>query len=559
MLAVRVSPFIMPQRTIVLACVYFGVVAPAWAQQKPVPAPPPPKAITAGSALYREGELLLRRGRKFERAAGLFAQAAEKEPKNPAHQLAMGCAYTNRVASLAHAAVFTRMKAIELREYQSDLLEWQEAQKVSSSELYGKARPKPPLNRSYQIKDDGIPYRLTLEQLTARLSELCGKAKAAFDRGVLLAKTPEEQAETEYVRGWGMLILRQYVGYAGGEWDTAGLRLTPKFPVPFKDDGTLVNPEEKYLDIKNVPPHKDVDAAFEKATDLSPGTAIYWESRAEAESIVHTHMEYVRKALEIAPKNVPLWYRLFEWEMHWDKESPEFEVHRKIALQCLDNAARYDSANAYPRYLRAHLLYEDSGINEAMLGTTGLTLESKDAAKVPAAFKEAKTRSIFQNALRMVEAGNALPRFETPRYYPPVPRLLLPGWRYENGANRRGLNSAQLRELSRRLSVHAYLAAQEQTNSAEAISAARAVKGVGEKLMSVTPIRPYELGDSTLLTVLTGKAITAISYSLLINLYATWGNHDAANAAQADYAVFQKRSTKYTSDLAKSLEGDDDY
>jgi hypothetical protein len=159
---------------------------------------------------HEAGRRNLRAGRWFERAAREFQQAVDKEPNNYAHHLGLGCALASRAASIAYAAQFTEELAKERRDYPKELAAWERAQKDPASDGYGDPRPEPPRIRAFPTKDDNRPFTLTPKQARARYKELADQANSAWEKAAALAKTDAERAETEYVRGWGRLILKQY-------------------------------------------------------------------------------------------------------------------------------------------------------------------------------------------------------------------------------------------------------------------------------------------------------------------------------------------------------------
>jgi hypothetical protein len=482
--------------------------------------PPPPPS--PGASLYSEGELLVRQGRKFERAAERFLQAAAKEPENLAYPLAAGCAYVDRIASLAHAAHYAQENADEFRFYEYEKAEWERDQKDPQSDRYGHGKPARPKEKVYAIKDDGIPYRLTRSEFAEQLSELCGKAQAAFDKGVSLARTPEEKAEAEYTRAWGYCLLKIYIYNAGG-------KVSP-------EQGNILSPGEEdlpkelrqlpLLEIKRIPPLKEIAAGFARATELVPENARYWESRGFAEDDPKKEREYLHKAAELAPKNVALWYRLFALEDIRRRNEPGISEPRTTLLNYLEQAARYDTTNAFPLYLLARYHYDDLQIQQMGSEWVGKSRE-KNGDKSPP-FQQAATREAAMNALKRVEVGGSLPRLDIPHYLPPMPRLLRPAWEYEcYKRDRDYLILSSFHVLAYCLRSHAWLAAEEKGGRDEANRAAKALITLAAQLMWDDPLRGAILDKEAAHKYIAGNRVRGQGLVTRQHLYELWGDKEA--------------------------------
>lgn len=481
-----------------------AAAAPCQAAANTAAPPTLAKPGPGAAALYEEAELLVRRGRHYERAATLFEQAAAREPDNPAHPLARGCALVNRVASLSHAAYFA-----EQPEKASALI-------------------------SIVVKDDGKRYRLTREQLATRLSGLCREARRALDQGVTLGRTSEEKAEAEYIRGWGLFVIRMYATF-GREAKTEGVLL-----------------------IAGVPKETEIRAGFTRATELSPNKGVYWESLG-CVSVEDPKLQkgYFRRALDREPRNLPLWYRLYRLETGDTTASPLTLEGRRVAQECLENAARLDITNAFPHYVLALLLLRDAEINDGIVNRNGLNLTSEERERATASMQSTENAVRVAKALSLVEAGNAMPRFEGPRYRPPLPRLLVPGWEYQGNLTDRDLSHMmQLRATARSLVVVAQLRGHQKPQDAPALRATRATLGMGARLVGNWPTRDRDITDSSVINSLVGHAIAGIGYQALLNLANDWGDMRLKEAVTAEYDAYHQRVKEHQEAIQQNTTAD---
>lgn len=131
----------------------------------------------SAAVLHAQGIRLLRMGLRFERAAEFLQLAAEKEPDSASHQLALGCAFASRAASIAYAASFTHQLQVEQATFDDRLRDWEESREEMLSRFpeiykdtsYESTRPKLPGASSFPTKDDNQPYSLTRAQVEKRL------------------------------------------------------------------------------------------------------------------------------------------------------------------------------------------------------------------------------------------------------------------------------------------------------------------------------------------------------------------------------------------------------
>ena len=151
--------------------------------------------------LFQFGTYLLRSGRNFPRSIQVLEIAAKKQTNHVDYQLALGCAYASRFASVAEAARQAENIAFNEKNYPKRREAWEAGQKDPQSPLYEK--PAPAVPQARVTPDDARPFALSPKKTRAELIRLAQKSVAAFDAANKLIPTlsSEKQAEAEYVRG----------------------------------------------------------------------------------------------------------------------------------------------------------------------------------------------------------------------------------------------------------------------------------------------------------------------------------------------------------------------
>ena len=184
-----------------------------------------PEKKPSAALLYGQGVRMLREGRTFEKAAAHFVRASEMEPTNAEYQIALGCAYACRVASLSWAGIFADRLAREKaaypkvmtmideivpqsrRQMQEENASEAEVTRYNTELAELKEKLKANVNRIIVIKDDKKPFCLTQVELANELTALTKNALAAWESGVNLCQSMTDKANAEYVRGWGMNLI----------------------------------------------------------------------------------------------------------------------------------------------------------------------------------------------------------------------------------------------------------------------------------------------------------------------------------------------------------------
>jgi tetratricopeptide (TPR) repeat protein len=530
------------------------IVAEGVSSPRPaVAAGPQPAKRASAAENFEYATHHLTRGQWFERAAGQLRAAARSEPDNGRYRLALGCALASRAASLAYTATFVQAADAYRRSYPERLAAWEAAKKEWDARLTpspddpdGKydegdprdpgERPEPPPPLLLRTKDDNQRFRLTPAQAKARVAALAAEAKAEWEKAEALAATPDERAEAQHVRGWGLwLLARNEKNFLTG--------------LDGKDDGesaTAANLRAKVPD--------EVRALLQAATEAAPENARYWQALGDAllPDRVKAEKAY-RRVLELDPANSALWQRLYLWkgEKHTPpaegEETPTVTFDPKAAIDDLKRAAQADPLNAFPLYLLAgvKLRETDYGLVIGSPNLRGDAAVDAVAAKVTDA-----QRGAFREALEFIERGNRAPRYEPLRYRPRRARSA----RRRVGVSELARRDNQrrwlplflgLRELARAASGYALVAAKEG-HTADAVRACQAVIGIGERIAGDWPLKDDLQSNKTIINTLVGIAVTAVGYNSLERVYVAAGNVAGAEQTAAEYAAFKQRHQAYT-------------
>ncbi len=453
---------------------------------------------------YEAATLNLRRGRFFLRAAAQMREALKQEPDNFQYHSALGCALMSRAAAIADAANHFGRFAQDKAKYTERLDTWEIAQKDRTNPLYGQARPVPPVLRT---KDDKKPFTLTMTESADQVTRLGTEAMAQWNEALKLAKTDAERAESEYVRGWGLRLLRAY--------------------------GKIVHFEK-------LPAEAEVMESFAATTKLDPGNAAYWQALGDAFAgerfsvTQSTHPKEAiaayRKSLSIKDQNPTLWYRLYQFLR--DRDPAE-------AKQALEQAVRSDPGNAFLAYRMAAILFA---------GTKYQDFRKTVADKGPdVAIETAKSihtetnRDSARKAITFIERGNKALAFVPVEYRPAIPELLKAIGNYQG-------MFGDLDVIDSRVSSSFYLpvvgyasAAALHGDTSEGIRASRALIGAGYKMMGdlLTPNVPLSLVQYMIGT--RSESVAYAGYSSLRRVYQEAGNETEAARAAMERAALEAR------------------
>lgn len=488
---------------------------------------------------YDAGVYLLKSGTWFERAANRLSEAAKAKPSDFRVVLARGCAHANRAASLAYAAYFTEELAGNVRDYPQELADWEAAQKDPQSDDYGGERPKPPVPFTFWTKDDHRPYRLTPKEVRARVDELSEAALADWNKARELAATDAERAEIAYVRAWGLLLLDKHRLEPIAD-ENAAARETPVDESDEADSDVPAPPSARVVEARK---------ALDEAVKLAPENALYWQALGDVllngmaspnvlKDNAPARAAY-QKSLDLEPRNPLLWYLLYQATtrtLTFDS-GPENEDRRARARTYLLNAAKGDTMNGFFWYQLAAL---------DLHATPYWKIQGKPATEREQAFADVlagateANRKTARNAITLLERANAVPRYAAARYQPAVPVLLARAWDYTARFTSFFDDGTGFRELAREVSGYAQISSREK-RTGEAVRAARALIGMGYRLIGNWPTKDKTPGDNTLITSLVGSAIAAIGHDTLVKVYDQAGDEAGRRQAEAAQNALKQR------------------
>ena len=485
------------------------------------PAYSAPPAQTAASD-YGAGVYLVYRGRRLETAIQKLGEAVRKEPSNPTYHLALGCALLRRATVLHDAAASASNYVREKAAYPARFAVWEKAQQDPKSLLNGAAPPlipTPPTTR-----DDDKPFTLTLAQARERSDDLCRRARTEWDAAVAKADTDAERANTQYVRGWGMILL---------------LRIKTVYhyePAGSTEYGHSIPWLEKSL----VPNHAQIADAFQAALAVEPNNALYWQSLGDAYVLDVGPQEWspneaaaaYTKALALNRRNPTLWWQLYRIEEDIAKDEA-------AALAAINGACAADPSNAYYAYLQAHLLLK------RFAGKAG-DYEATDAEKRDS--HPDRHSPDLVAGLASIDRGNS-GTFRPDSYRYGIPKILAPLSPIDIGISY-ALYDLFILQIPPNvaLAVKADLAAGD---SAAAVATGRTVARFGENMLTLSATNTIEANEF-LAWSFSSNAVYS-GYSSLIDALEGAGDADGAAKARA------RREELYTVAHQKVLRAQERY
>ncbi|MBC8102196.1 MAG: hypothetical protein H7Z41_06385 [Cytophagales bacterium] len=494
-------------------------------------------AKPAEESLYTNATRLLIKGRRFDQASQLLEIARKRDPADPRIPLALGCAYASRAASFSYAAGFRR-NLVEMRsEYPAAFEKWKTAQDDPKSKGYGEPAPRPPPLGPIWTKDDNRPLKMADQEVNERVRQLARNAGSAWDVAEKMARTDVERAEVRLTRAWGLWTLAVYNRSLG--LDAWGEKADPAVD-RFALRG--LNPALPY--------GKTILAAFTEATKLAPNNADHWRSLGDARKAAEDHdgaEAALLRSLEVLPRQPALWYRLYEQaaeRMREHRENPgtpdRLRDSEGKAFEYLENAARYDPSNAFPRYLLAGLTLKRAKLDSSpflpLTRTTAPTQAQQDIAV--AASKRGAARQAVQEAVALIEQGNSLPTCTLRVYRHAPPPLLVAAWNLnrENPLGQ-GDYSASLREMTRTVGGFAVVQAGEG-DTIEGERSARALQDMGQRIAGGPVSAASESTENPLM--FTGEALIGMGYQMLSGVRRAAGDAEGAAALRETYEAYNE-------------------
>jgi tetratricopeptide (TPR) repeat protein len=511
------------------------VVLPLREQDKPL----------SSAELQDQATRWLVRGRKFETAAQYLLRAAQQEPKEPSHFLALGCAYASRIVSLTYAAAFTYHLAEAQASYGSRLKTW-EQEKLEKDWL---EKPELPPNQTYPTKDDGIAFRLTQAQLESRVAELIPKACSAWEKGIALSAGGKEKAQAFYIQGWGIRVLRKYLvpvigtdGQGGKVSGRPALALAPSC-------------------LKELPAEAAILEAFDKAIDAEPDNPLYWQTRGDALEALGKRDEATsayQKALDVSPKNAAnLRYLLYaramnppegEYETPFNTQTPQWRSDWDNTRELLRQAQASDPGNAWPLYEEAFLLFRYAPYVLTSFDYNRVSSPEQFEAR-RAVVRTEDARKTGHRAIDLIVQGNGTRRYQIPIYRDSVPSWLAAAWSYApygfDVSKELSESYSRARALSRSGNAYA-LTMQEEKNPDEAERAIRAAINMGKTIAGDWSLEDNPRTGQTVLQTLVGIVVSVISYrGGLVKLREIQGDAERLAKAKRESEAFQQRYDEF--------------
>lgn len=491
-----------------------------------------PVSPESNDAVYHHALYSLQNGHGYERAIQQLQYLTARDGKNRAYHLALGCADADRAASLGYTAMWAKTLADDRAQYPAKLAEWEAAQRDPKSDDYGHPRPDPPPDRTFITKDDAHPFLISLPQAVTRINALSKSAQAEWKLALALSRTSAERAEAQYVRGWGIHLLRLVT------------------------QGSISNGVSSALPgLAGLP--KDVESvkAFASAVKDAPDNAAYWESLGDAlraDPVDQLRLDFLapqyaamsaksplaayQKALALQPRNAALWFRVYQIYSH---DRTGHTPQKEDALQHMIDS---DPDNAYPHYLLAGIRFRETHYSDPHDKQ-----EEVDQKLALTATYDAAQQKAGDAALTQMEQGNAAAHYFQPQYEPPYPTLLsgFGIWRSmlivedvvfgENG---------KMREMARAAGGYSRIAAAHgDPDGAE--RGARAAIGIGLQMVGDWPTKDAMPGSGELINALVGFAVVGISYSDLIKGREQLKDTLATQQARAEYDALLTRENAW--------------
>jgi len=387
---------------LVMVCAFLLCVLPA-------PGQAPSYKTWSEADLYTRGKDRLLKGRDLEQAIAMLSALVERKPGDADYQMALGCAWVSRLASLHCAVEDTKNLEGARRAYQKRLKVWQAMQEDASLPLFGKPQPVAPLDPA--TPDDEKAYDAPV---IARNSAptLALQALHSFREALRSGRSlpPKHKTDIDYTCGWGLLMLYK----------------NAKENLYYQESPTPVKPE----DAKQTPPphpdentllHDEIIACFQACADADRKKADYWQSLAFAYA-----PDYVTDILS-----------------NFDEEKIDAKTNRsEEAGKSMQRALALKRADPDLLY-QAALLASRSLPDQAVDSLKKLTrVQSANAVNfyllAEACLRQAEHREgrralqARQEALAAIDSGNHAPEYYNVAMLLPLPKLLTSSWNYRS-------------------------------------------------------------------------------------------------------------------------------
>ncbi len=395
-------------RTLLAACAMLAFLVNCGAQQRSAIVTDDFDTWTT-DALYGHGISLLKRGVRLNEAIYVLKLSAGRDYTNHEYQLALGCAYASRFASVACALRNLDTFAREKERYERRQKQWADAQEDPANASYRTAAPQAPTAPT--TPDDGKLFTTDRRATQLLLFGLGQKSIAAFMEAHKLTEiaAPKDRASTEFVRGWGLFLLRRF-----------GIDLVQPPPYSALRTATAeAAKEQSALAITD----EDVRDCFRICTELEPKSAGNWHSLALAsipKSIFGAENELQRKYVEglaissqkedlsaIAALKKAIALKPRDFNLLYLLHLSAYAVDPALALQSLERATLRMPNNAALWYCladrrlkRANVLNQTDGLAQS------------------------------QQAIDDAQSGNSASQYWAVSLYLPAPAMLRRAWAF---------------------------------------------------------------------------------------------------------------------------------
>lgn len=361
--------------------------------------------------LYNFATSKLKDGRGLLKAIEALEIASKRDPKSLDTQIALGCAYSSRYASVAMARKQSQRYPNESAYYESRKKKWDEAH--AATDQPGSQRPPPIKPPAPSTPDDDALFTLQDDQAIVCLRKLGNSAQNAFSEAVHLAedvgkstgsdtakvKDRDALERTNLARGWGLLLIKRF-----------GKDIVQDTP-----------PDPKSKSVQEILyiPDDDIIASFRRLTEIHPDEAVGWYSLAVA----------------LAPKCLSLeeGFGGIAYGQTFEKsdrlKSARDAITHSLSLKPNDFQALYTAGLLYrPTDIEAAIRFleraaDRSGDNAVLrYQVADLLFEQAETAK------DQKRSRVESSAWEAVERGNKARRYSSVRLKFPAPPFLHRAW-----------------------------------------------------------------------------------------------------------------------------------
>jgi hypothetical protein len=335
---------------IIVPLVIAALVGSFWKPQDPPLFPQIPESLSASQS-YIAATDLLRQCKYTVYAIALLEHAIKLDPNNPDYHVALGCAYTNRAATLYRALVFQDQMASSRAEFLGDLFHWEIDRFNKDAWDYDSPRPVEQPFHLLHLKDDGTPYHMTERLAVKLILALNVLTRKQFQIAEQQSGSASKIANVCYYNAWSTLVFSRMRPDGG-------------------DNDLRKGSSPKTYDVLTELPSTHVALVeINRSLRLAPNTSDYWQSAGDIAdedereasdeygmggTIQSQSRPYYLESLNIQPINESLWMNLAmqDWRKNPTNEQQE-----------LAHAAQSNPNNAFDAIMCAGCILEQTAYN----------------------------------------------------------------------------------------------------------------------------------------------------------------------------------------------------